>query len=247
MTAPPRDARQASGASKLRAVLGVLAGISMIAYPMAFYAGVTHWSLRGASIVLLVFLAPTVWARLRAFDRSQLRPGDMATMALVPVLAAALVGAGAVLNHLGFALFVPAAIHVLLLLAFGPTLATERPMVERFARLQHADLSDAERAWCRLWTWIWSGFFAANLVGSGALAVAVLADAEGPWMFLWTLYNGAIAYALIGTLVTVEWMLRKARFGRFGDAWPERLLVRCIPAARRTYERERGAAQPPSP
>ncbi len=214
----------------------------MIAYPMAFYAGVTHWSLRGASIVLLVFLAPTVWARLRRFDRSHLRPGDMATMALVPVLAAVLVGVGAALNHLGFALFVPPAIHVLLLLAFGPTLATDRPMVERFARLQHADLSHDERAWCRRWTWIWSAFFAGNLVLSSALAIGVLRDGGEQWLFLWTLYNGVIAYALIGTLVSVEWMLRKARFGRFGDTWPERLLVRCVPAARRTYERERANA-----
>lgn len=230
------------------AALGLLAGVAMIAYPVAIWFGLTRYSLRGVALVLLVVLAPVVYTRLRAFDRSRLRPGDVATLALIPVLTAALIGLAALLDSRGAVLAVPVAIHAVLLTTFGATLYGERPMIERFARLQHPDLRPAEVAWCRRWTLIWCAFFAANIVLAGGLAL---------WgtLWAWSLYNGLIAYALIGGLVSVEWVLRKIRFGRFGGpaggALPERLLIRLVPAARRTAEAEaRGGsktAEPPTP
>jgi len=91
-------------------------------------------------------------------------------------------------------------------------------MIERFARLQVQDLSAAELGWCRRWTFIWCAFFTAN--GLAALALALAAPLA--W---WTLYNGLLAYGLIGLLCAGEYVLRKRRFGRFSDTLPDRLLA----------------------
>ena len=65
-------------------------------------------------------------------------------------------------------------------------------------------------AWCRMWTWIWCTFFVIN--GSIATALALLAPLD--W---WALYNGLIAYALIGALLLGEWLLRRRRFPRVAN------------------------------
>lgn len=223
---------------RLGALLGALAAFAMIAWPVAVWFGLTRWSLRGAALVLLALLAPLVVTRLAALPRARL--GDVATLAFIPVITAALVGLSALLDHAGAVLAIPCAIHAVLLATFGATLASDRPMIERFARLQHPDLRPAEVAWCRRWTAIWCGFFLANLLVAGALAL---------WapLWWWTLYNGLIAYALIGLLVAVEWVLRKVRFGRFGRSLPERLLVRLVPAARRTARREAAEREAEAP
>jgi uncharacterized membrane protein len=85
------------------------------------------------------------------------------------------------------------------------------PMIERFARLRVSNLSGATRAWCRLWTWIWCGYFLVN----GGVSLAFARAASLTW---WALYNGLIAYALLGTLLGTEWVMRRRRFGRQPDA-----------------------------
>ncbi len=51
-------------------------------------------------------------------------------------------------------------------------------------------------------TLVWSIFFVVN--GSVAAATALWASDE-----IWVLYNGFIAYLLIGTLAAGEWLLRQ--------------------------------------
>ncbi len=215
MTAPGAS----SGGGRLWTVLSIVAAGSMVAYPMAVYLGLTRWNLRGASLVLLALLAPVVVRRLWRGGRPKL--GDVSTLALIPVLTAALIGLAAALNRAGAVLIVPIAIHGLLLATFAPTLWTARPMIERFARLQHDDLSPAEVAWCRLWTRVWCGFFVVNIALDAAL---VALDA----IWWWTVYNGLVAYILMGLLFAVEWIERKRRFRRPGDGLPDRLLARVL-------------------
>ena len=98
------------------------------------------------------------------------------------------------------------AANAVLLLSFGATLRRgSTPMIERFARLQEPDLSLPKQAWCRTWTKIWCAFFIAN--GAIAAGLARYADVEA-----WAFYNGLLAYALIGSLLALEWTLRRARF-----------------------------------
>ena len=57
-------------------------------------------------------------------------------------------------------------------------------------------------AWCRP-TWVWSGFFAVN----GALALATALWASDA---VWALYNGFVAYVLVGVLFAGEWLVRRS-------------------------------------
>lgn len=206
---------------RLWPLLSGVAAVCMVAYPMAVYLGLTRWSLRGVALVLLALLAPVALRRLWRGGRPKW--GDVGTLALLPVLTAALIGLSAALDRVGAVMLVPVAIHAVLLSVFAPSLWSERPMIERFARLQHADLSPAEVAWCRRWTRIWCGFFAFNIALNAALGALGALGA-------WTLYNGLLAYILMGVLFSVEWVLRKRRFGRPGDGLADRLFARFLSA-----------------
>ena len=149
-----------------------------------------------------MLLLPAAARRLRGRSRAALAP-----LALPPLVAVVALVVAAVLNARGWVLAVPVAINALLLLAFGATLRRgSLPMIERFARLQTDALSPEQRRWCRSWTAIWCGFFLAN--GAAALTLALAAPLS--W---WALYNGLIAYGLMGLLFASEWILRRRRFG----------------------------------
>jgi uncharacterized membrane protein len=128
-------------------------------------------------------------------------------VAFVPLVTVGLLGLSAALDDAGFVLLVPVLVNLGLLATFAPTLRWGPPMIERFARLQEPELPGAKVAWCRMWTWIWCGFFLLN--AGTAAALAVFAPLE--W---WTLYNGLIAYGLIGLMFAVELVLRHLKFGR---------------------------------
>jgi uncharacterized membrane protein len=96
----------------------------------------------------------------------------------------------------------PVLISALLLVAFGLSLIYGPPFVERIARLREPNLPPAAVRYTRAVTWVWVAFFAFN--GSMSFALAVWAPLS--W---WTLYNGLIAYFIMGTLFAVEWLLRR--------------------------------------
>jgi uncharacterized membrane protein len=176
-----------------------LSGAAFIAYPIAVYVGLTHFSIRWAALGLLVLIAPLALSRL-----ARARRESAGTIALIPVLTFVLLGVSALLNRSGFVLAIPVVINGVLLATFGPTLlrAFGPPMIERFARLQDPDLGPKQILWCRLWTWIWCGFFVVNGVPAAVLAIAAPLE----W---WTLYTGLLAYGLMGVLGGTEWVLRK--------------------------------------
>lgn len=78
-------------------------------------------------------------------------------------------------------------------------------MIERFARLRHPDLPEAGVHYTRQVTQVWCGFFFVNALVAAWTAVAVSREA-------WALYNGLIAYVLMGTLFAGEWLVRQRLF-----------------------------------
>ncbi|SAK86680.1 hypothetical protein AWB78_04459 [Caballeronia calidae] len=106
----------------------------------------------------------------------------------------------------------PALVNFGLLIAFGSTLVRGPSMIEKFARIRTPDLSEPAVRHTRRVTQIWCGFFAANGLFSFYTALYWPRQA-------WSLYNGAIAYGLVGVLLAGE------------IAW--RYLV-ILPRARRT-------------
>ena len=96
----------------------------------------------------------------------------------------------------------PGAANAAMLVVFGYSLVRPPSLVERFARLKQENLSPAAIAYTRRVTQAWCLYF----LGNGILAVwtAVMASRA-----VWALYNGLIAYVLMGALFGGEWLLRK--------------------------------------
>lgn len=187
--------------------LRVAGAVALIAYPIFVWLGLSglgrDLSPRLVALILLAIVAPAAFGRLRRSEKNALRG-----LAAVPLVTVAALTLAAFLDAVGWMLAVPVAINVVLLLVFGVSLrAGAVPMIERFARLQEPDLTPDELAWCRMWTRVWCAFF----VGNGGIALALAWLAPLDW---WALYNGLLAYALIGALLLGEWLLRRRRFGR---------------------------------
>lgn len=99
-------------------------------------------------------------------------------------------------------LFYPLVVNAVMLAAFGGSLWTTMPLVERLARIREPHLPAAAVRYTRRVTQIWCLFFIVN--GSIALLTALYGD-----MALWTAWNGMIAYLLIGALMAGEWLVRR--------------------------------------
>ena len=100
----------------------------------------------------------------------------------------------------------PVMANAALLVTFGYSLVVPPSMIERFARLRNAELPEAAIGYTRQVTQVWCVFFALN--GTVALATALWASTR-----TWWLYNGLIAYGLMGLLFATEYCVR-VRFKR---------------------------------
>jgi acyl-coenzyme A synthetase/AMP-(fatty) acid ligase/uncharacterized membrane protein/3-hydroxymyristoyl/3-hydroxydecanoyl-(acyl carrier protein) dehydratase len=116
---------------------------------------------------------------------------------------------GALTNEFLVLKLYPVLISVLLLGAFGSTLAAPPSMIFRFAlvldRRNKIRGSLGEKhiaAYCKKVTVVWCVFFALN---GGAAALTALGGSR----VLWTVYNGGISYILIGILFGGELLIRR--------------------------------------
>lgn len=105
--------------------------------------------------------------------------------------------------------FYPVLVNASMLWVFGSSLLRPPSAVERMARLTEPNLSPAAVVYTRRVTCVWCVFFVAN--GGIALATALWASPE-----VWTLYNGCIAYVLMGLLFAVEYGVRQRVRARHG-------------------------------
>lgn len=102
----------------------------------------------------------------------------------------------------------PVLVNASLLAAFGYTLLAPPSMVERLARLREPDLPAHAVAYTRKVTLVWCAFFCVN--GSLALITALWASPA-----VWSLYNGVIAYLLMGVLFGAELLVRRRVKARY--------------------------------
>lgn len=200
----------------MAAVGAVLSAMLVLGYPVLIYWGMLHLSpgrmplvLGGAAVVIILVRMPRATRR------------ELGRIVGAPLLlAAAALAAWALGDNRPLLLF-PIGVNAAFLLWFGTTLFSKQPIVERFARLQHPDLSPDEVRYCRTVTMVWCVFFIIN----GSVAAALAAWAPISW---WAAYTGLIAYILMGTLGASELMIRKWRFQRFDDGVVDRILGRWL-------------------
>ena len=169
-----------------------------LAYPLLVFLTLTLWDFRvlGALILSLGFLRGLMCLR----ERRQ-ATGRQASWWMSAVLIG--IGIGILWTELSsVAKLYPVIINFGLLGWFGRTLIRPPSAIERLARLTEPDLPDYAVNYTRRVTWIWCGFFLVN--GLAALYTSVFSSFE-----IWTLYNGLIAYLLMGTLFALEYLVRR--------------------------------------
>lgn len=175
-------------------LLTVALGLLLVLYPLLVYVGIQHLGPRVLAAVLLV----AATARLLVAKMTGQSLGNSSWL----LLAAA--GATAVTLATGSVLglkFYPVLVSGVMLAIFGYSLWRPPSMIERFARLQQADLPDHAIPYTRKVTWVWCGFFVFN----GAIASATVFMSDQ----LWALYNGLLSYLLIGLLMAGEYLIRR--------------------------------------
>lgn len=186
----------------MRRAFGIIGSILLASYPIGVWMAVSVAGDRRAGVLLLVVLLAFWLPRYRhggAGVSAMLTAGALGTAVLVLL--------SILLDDRRFLLATPVLINAGLLARFGSSLLGDRiPEVERFARLLHGDISRARVLYCRSVTKVWCVFFLVN--GLVSLGLALFAPLR-----VWGLYNGGIAYGLIGALFVGEYTVRRIRFG----------------------------------
>ncbi|KXU36293.1 hypothetical protein AXE65_05240 [Ventosimonas gracilis] len=184
----------------MKRALGGLLWLAGLAYPFVVY-----FSLGKVAVAWLLLPLALLWLLRSLLDQSA--TGLLARA--LPFGMAAFCLSVAIWDALAFdATFAlrayPVLVNAMLLGVFAHSLTSGMPVIERLARLRHADLPAEGVRYTRQLTKLWCAFFAAN--GSIAALLAVFGSLES-----WTLYNGLISYLLIGALCLGEWCFRPAQ------------------------------------
>ena len=171
----------------------LLLGLITLAYPLLVYLGLgSAWHVQPRWLALLL----AGLALLRAWASAE----RFWLVAAAGALLLALVSGWG--NHALPLKLYPVLVNAVLLVVFASSLFSPPPVIERLARWRQPDLPPAAVAYTRRVTEIWCGFFALN--GSLALYTACYSSAA-----TWALYNGLIAYLLMGSLFGGEWLYRQ--------------------------------------
>lgn len=178
---------------------GLLVGLLLVLYPLLIYLGI-HW-LEPAVLGLVLVLLYMVRVLIRA--RSPWQRG---------LILLAGVALGALLWYANSELLLrllPAGINLALAVYFGFGLVYPPTLPTRIAALQHGvPLDELPPPIWRYTTGItrmWMSFFLFN--ASVSAFTALVGSRE-----LWALYNGLIAYGLVGVLFAAEYAYRRLIF-----------------------------------
>lgn len=180
--------------SKLsKGLSGVLKGLLVILfllYPLAVYFGLTHLGVAPVAMLLAVLGLLRMWTTKHT------------AMWPLAVLALLCGGLSLVFQTEAWLKLYPVAMNAGALGIFAATLFRPPSFIERLARLMEPDLPESGVRWTRRVTEVWCVFFILN--GSIALYTALYCS-----MQVWALYNGLIAYVLMGILLGGEFVLRR--------------------------------------
>ncbi|CAJ0785644.1 hypothetical protein LMG7141_01670 [Ralstonia condita] len=190
--------------SQPRWLRGAAQTMLKIAYPLvligAWHVGAPRYA--GMALLALLWIQRWIGAGSVSSLLRQLTPLDWLIAGVLTCTSAAVVITN---SELVLRLY-PALVNAGLLLSFAATLRSGPTMIEKFARMRMPDLQPRAVRYTRQVTQVWCVFFALN----GATAViAALYWSRGAW----ALYNGVIAYVLVGALIVAEaayrhWVIR---------------------------------------
>lgn len=163
--------------------------MATVAYPFIVYFGLSRFEPRVLALLLLLIVAARA---LLVRDR----------LWLGAALGACVLVAVTAIKNDGLALkLYPALVNAVMLMTFVLSLRYPPSAIERLARLREPNLSTQAITYTRKLTVVWCGFFIVN--GLTAVATALFFSEA-----VWALYNGLIAYVLMGILFFGEQLLR---------------------------------------
>lgn len=172
----------------------VILGLCLLLYPFAVYLGLNFVSPFWLALGLLALL----------LSRLLMLRGVLNKMPWL--LPATTLGGLAIVTSLftdsdiGFKLY-PLMVNFAMLAVFTYSYLKPPTVIETFARLQDPNLPDHALSYIRKVTLVWCGFFIIN--ASISLYTALYSSFK-----VWTVYNGFIAYILIGLLAGIEFIVR---------------------------------------
>lgn len=173
----------------------VLALIATLCYPFVVWLGLQHFGLAFLALFLLVITVLRLYSHR---DRSSL---------IIFIIATILSALSLWQNQLLPLKLYPVFMNLMMLALFASSLYQKETIIEKFARLKEPNLPPQAILYIRNLTKIWCVFFFAN--GSIALFTALESSER-----IWALYNGFIAYLLIGALMGGEWLYRRYYLGK---------------------------------
>jgi uncharacterized membrane protein len=162
----------------------------MVLYPFAIWLG--HGQVEPRFFAGLLLLAGVMWL-------PGMRAGAAGVGWLMGTLLLSLIALWN--NHLLALKLYPVLVNAAMLSGFTYSLFVPPSMVEQFARRREPDLPPQSVTYTRRVTQVWCVFFALN--GGIALVTALWASAA-----TWSLYNGFVAYLLMGLLFAGEYGIR---------------------------------------
>ncbi|MGR9115341.1 MAG: hypothetical protein ACU85E_06210 [Gammaproteobacteria bacterium] len=172
-------------------LVNAVTGFLTLLYPLAVYVGIQYFEPWQIASALALIMLMRLWAGQPAGKGSK----------LLFVAAVVFCGYAAWINNLSTLRFYPALINSVMLVIFGASLFFPPSLIERIARLQKPNLPPEGILYTRKVTQIWCVFFLFN--GLAAAATAIWSS-----FAFWSLYNGLIAYMLMGLLMAGEYWVR---------------------------------------
>lgn len=185
----------------MKKLLISISALLMVLYPFLIYLGLNHFEPRLLALLLLLVLT------LRLLNA---RRGGLVTprYRLLLVLAGMLLVILTLLGNVSWGLkLYPVVVNLGFLGVFAWSLRYPPSLIERLARLKEPDLPPRAVIYTRRVTRIWCVFFILN-------AAVALYTALWSSTAVWTLYNGLIAYLLIGGLLGGEYLFRHCCLGK---------------------------------
>lgn len=174
-------------------ILMAIISLITIAYPVIVFFGLQHFTPQVVGATMLVLIGTRL-----IVARHNTAPWVKWSL----IFAAILLTLSTVLNSQSLILFYPVVVNCTLMAIFGLSLLRPPTVIETLARISTPDLPPQGVKYTYRVTQIWTLFFAFN-----ALMAAYTATFTS--LTTWTFYNGLIAYALIGLIFGIEWLIRQ--------------------------------------
>jgi uncharacterized membrane protein len=197
-----RSSESGGHGRKVRAGLAIVAGAALVLYPVLMYIGETRFGVQwmAIGIIAVCVLRLAVW---RFGSHSVSTQAAFGTRALLIVCCGAIALALVSIwrGSSSAMLYYPVLVNGVMLIVFGASLFFPPTVVERIARLRRGDLPNHATPYLRRVTTAWCMFFIFN--GGIAFYTATSGSFE-----MWALYNGLIAYVLIGAMFAGELLIR---------------------------------------